>query len=223
MSELNEKFLSLLNTTNVSFCAQHVVDLFVTNEDQNAVDYDFKLHRGKMESQKNNTVFQFDTKENTILREIYDILDNKDFEINKEQVDCLNNFCNEIVKNIELNLKDKIREKIRSIFKVPKEIMLMEDFQVLSFNIEICPDKDYVVVVEKQSPKNITTSSVSEELIAIQDETGKDFDQIIKEKKEAGDNNYKYVIKATKKKYFYQCRLDLFVDYSLRLPGAKKE
>jgi hypothetical protein len=200
------------------------MDLFANNKDPNALDYDFKLSSGKMIcSNKNNTIFKFDTEENTILGDIYNIVADEKNDITKEIYDSISGFCAKVAKHIEFNCKGRIIEKLRLILKMPEEIMPLKTIHIFNFSIDALPETDYVIVVEKNSPKNHSTPRVSDELFKIHLETGKPLNTIIEEKKNSGDTNYKYVQSASKRKFYYQCQLDLYVDYSLTLQDKDKK
>jgi hypothetical protein len=109
-------------------------------------------------------------------------------------------------------LADKIRKAV--LGDAPKDIFPLETIKVINFDIGETPEIDYVLVIEKAAPQHTISQSVNQDLFSEHLKTNKDLATIIQEKKEAGDNRYEYITGASKKKWFFDCQLDLFVDYS---------
>ncbi|MAG27503.1 hypothetical protein CMI47_18370 [Candidatus Pacearchaeota archaeon] len=180
---------------------------------------DFKLSKGRMISEEdNNTVLSFDTKENTSLRSIIDYICEVE-DVTDEDIKLFESFRSGVIDKLNKeDEKNEIRDILREkVFKgTPKEVVPIEVLEVRDVEISDLPEIDYVLVVKKMAPANYQGSSISDDLFTEKQNTGDDFDDIIKRKKEAGDERYKYVDGVEVRKTFFEITIPLFADYSLK-------
>ena len=66
------------------------------------------------------------------------------------------------------------------------------------------------------APANYQGSSISDDLFKEHHDTFEDFNDIIKRKKDSGDERYKYVDSAEKRKTFFEITIPIYADYSLK-------
>ena len=212
--------LDVFSEKNQISCVKEIIST-LKNEDlpSSSFKVDFNLSKGKMIStEENNTVLSFDTKDNTSLRSVIDYICTVD-DITDEDIEMFDLFRDGIIDKLNCEdekeeLKEIIREKV---FKgTPKEVVPIDTLCVKDVEISDLPEIDYVLVVKKMAPANYQGSSVSDDLFKERQDTGEDFNDIIKRKKDSGDERYKYVDSAESRKTFFEITIPLFADYSLK-------
>jgi len=237
----NEKTLiEKLTAENAKLATTEIVDTLLQEGTEENIEIDYKITLGVASSCETNTVFKFNFKNDSFLHQLASSA-LKIEELSDKGHDALLEFEKMIIHEIENQHFDTIKTKLREFTpldhhkmseinpitrqKVLETIFPMTGSKIMScyLNLFFMPDGDsgYVLVVNKNSPKpSLSTTSVSNDLVKRHSETGKDFDEIIKERKAAGDDQYKYVVSVTKNYYEYQCQLSLHMDYS---PAPKDE
>jgi tRNA threonylcarbamoyladenosine modification (KEOPS) complex Cgi121 subunit len=230
-------FEEVFTIDNADRMALYIVNHF--GEDQTkAIDYDFSLSSGVMSTSGGlgegtpNLSFKFDTMAGSLPRQILEVLCDDDIDVTEERQKIFNNFLvntGDFITNRYGNaLRQQIRDVIFASTPTP-EILPMASMKFIALCIEDIPEgEENVIVVKKDVPEkeldptseySMESHSVSEELFNLHRETGKSFNEIVEEKKAAGDLSYKYISNVDVKKHFYECELNLFVDFSFINPS----
>lgn len=222
MKTKNQEFFALLTSENAENLAKYIANNIglKTDEMERTVEVDFHLKEGNMEkkeSQETNTWVKFDTKENTLCRQILDFLCDEEVEPEETLLEQSEDFRQLTEEMLQNKYSDIIKEKIKqTVFPdTPPQIFPMKDFKVMFLEIAEKPKIDYTLSVKKEAPKDYISTPVANELIQEHLSTGEEYETIIKRKQEEGNEAYKYVIGVTKNKAFYEVNLDLYIDYSI--------
>jgi len=210
----------IFSEKNQESCANEIIST-LKNEDlpQSSFKVDFNLSKGKMISgEDHNTVLSFDTKENTSLREVIEYICEAE-NIDKEDIESFESFRKGLIQRLseETNKNDLriiIQEKIFT--NTPKELIPINVLEIKDIEISDLPEVDYVLVVKKMAPANYQGSSISDDLFQEHHDTSEDFNDIIKRKKDSGDERYRYVDSAEKRKTFFEITIPIYADYSLK-------
>ena len=237
---MENNLIDLLTFANAKIAASDIVKHFIDNGTEETIEIDYKITMGKASSCETNTSYSFNFPKGSLLYNISTVA-KKIEELSDEEHDALLSFENIIIKEIKEQHFDKIKGKLRyftpldhnamaKINPMVRQQILETIFPMTNSNILSCvlkflfdPDGDdgYTLKVEKNSPRlGTSTTAISVDLIKRHTETGNTFEEIIKEQKEAGNEQYKYVVKAFKKYYDAQCTISFHVDYS---PAPKEE
>jgi len=216
-------FDRLLNDKNVKYIAEYIVNSIGDLEEvfEQSLDYEFDLKGGQVIGKDiANTFYNFDTNDETVLNKIVSYMNLLTDKEVKDRIESFDRFRKDVGEYIENNLKIKLEEKIRKhiLNNSSKELFPLRSINILDFELSDKPEIDYVIVVQKNAPPGVETPPVSQELIELS-KTGRDFKDIIAEKKASGDPKYRYVSGAYKKKYWYEVRLNMYVDYSAKKKG----
>ena len=221
MDNSMELFNMILTKDNAERVAQTVIQRMLEdstgNEGDQIIDYDYRLHKGKIKQRKINTSFKFDTRPGTFLRKLKDTL-LEPGHITEEHTEKVKEFLLQIKEVLMKDHKEQLSDAIRTavLANASKEFFPLSDIEVMNFEIGEKPEIDYVFRIDKSTPNGVIAPSVVEEISAELRETGKSVEEIIADKKAANDANYQYVTGVSKQKAFYECQLDLFVDYSAK-------
>lgn len=195
--------------------AKNIIERFNDSDDKQTIDYEFDLSKGKLVSEDINTNLKFDSYPDTFLANIRDTICGKE-DMTKDDGDIILSFLIKIrdILNSEYKeqLKDIIRKKV--LGEVDKEVFPLNRVQVINVEIGDLPDVDFLIVVQKSSPHGTISHSLSQELMNEHVETGKDLNDIIKYHQANGDEKYKYISGAYKRKYYFEYQVDMFVDYT---------
>jgi hypothetical protein len=224
----NQNINDILLDENVKKVATEILSSFNEDNRENSIDHDFSLKNGKMISKESNTFFTFTPKKDTLLNLIAQKI--RDIEITEKLTKEVKTFEDKVKKYINDNMSYFFAQKIRDVIlkansntgPVPISVLFpLKTIKVISFelNMSFDPEKDggYTITIQKQVPKGtkyVPSKSVANDMIQTRLSTEKDYDQIIKEKKEAGDIDYKYITGYYKKYYEEEYSLSLYVDYS---------
>jgi len=217
---------------NADKLALYIVNHFGEDKTKD-IDYDFSLSSGVMETSRGigagtpNLTFKFDTLDDTDPKKILEVLCDETIEVTEDRQKLLNDFLANTGDFITTRYGNALRQKIRDVIfagQPTAEILPMATMKFVALDIIDIPEgEESVVVVKKNVPESeldptseysMLSRPVSQELLQINAETGKSFRDIIKEKKAEGDLSYKYVSNVEVKKHFYECELNLFVDFS---------
>ena len=156
----------------------------------------------------------------------------KSFE--EKDKETIEKFLMSIKSHLEKTYLDDFRKVIRAkVLNGSEEaIFPLDNIEVVNIEIGEKPQHDYVIVVQKNSPKEMVESgdskkdeeTVAQDLMKTHSETGRDLNDIISQRKEEEDKRYDYVSGAYKKQYWFDCHLELCVDYSLgEMPEEVKQ
>lgn len=237
---MEQELLSLLNEDNVKLLAKEIIDEMVESGDEKNIEIDYQLSGGKMISQNINTIFSYNSRQGTLLRLLTEKAQKVEA-LSYEAHDRLLQFEKSLAKEMNEKYKEIVKNKIRQFTpldhrqmailtpdarnKILETIFPMNMSYIVScvLNLVYDPDGDggYTIKVEKNSPRgSISTQSVANDLIKRSAETGKNYDEIIKEQKALGNEQYKYVVRAEKKYYDSQCVVSMYINFN---PAPKEE
>ena len=186
-------------------------------------DCSFSVSAGKMDGDKNtNTTIFFDI--DPKYTHFYQYKKASfDRELTEQEILATNEFIKKVSEYITLNFIEKIRNAARKGSIPDSNTIIFPLKEIIIKNIDIC-DLDGVEEFAKcklKVGKLIKKSSfatqgdgVAVELIEIHKETGKDVNEIIKEKKAQGISKYDNVTHAVWEKYNFEFFISLYVDYS---------
>ena len=236
----NDTLTDKLTIENAKLATKEIMNTFVQKGNEENIEIDYQITLGVASSCETNTIFKFNFIENSFLYQLASLAAQiKEF--SDKEHDALLNFEKMIIKEIENQHFDTIKTKLREFTpldhkkmseinpitrkKILETIFPMNSSKIISclLNLLFVPDGDdgYILMVNKNSPRaGLSTTSVSNDLVKRHSETGKEFNEIVKERKAAGDDQYKYVVSVVKKYYEFQCQLSLHIDYS---PAPKDE
>jgi len=228
----NTDFEVLFTAENAEALAQYIVDN-MSEGDGKQIDYDFSMNTGTGNMKKDlppgklpdpNFWFKFDTVPDSLPNQMLETLCNEDIEPTEARKELFMSFLEKVKVSLVETHFDDLREKIRlSVFgpQTTEEQMPIRSIIVSSFDIADIPEDDEVLIVNKKVPKIEFTfdpgykpKSVTAELYRLRALTGESFDTILARKKEEGDPDYAYVDSIETRKSFYECQLDMFVDFS---------
>ena len=138
----------------------------------------------------------------------------------EEQEANIISFYADICELINTEHIDRIREGVRRAV-LKKQNKLITPLKVIkAVDVEVGESEGAgTIVIRKSLPQDVLDqggTSVMPILVRMQNETGKSFEEIIDEKKEAGDELFQYIDGIERRKTIFDCTLDLFVDYSPR-------
>ena len=218
-----------LNEDKAKTCAQEIIKAFEEKGNSENIEVDFNLSKGKMIDplHQTNTWFKFDCKESGgVLQEVFEFLTKiwRNESTTQEDAKQVKKFEDKIVENLNsYGDNNKIKNAIRkSVFKsVPEQILPIKYINFHRVELAGEDEQGYILKIEKFSKVDEETGQYSEhpqtiakELISIHTETGKDFKEIIEEKRLAGDARYKFVADAHMKRYVRDVTVSFSADYS---------
>lgn len=211
-----DKLELLLTEQNADKIATYIVKRFDQDGSKENIDYDFDLKNGKMDSTIINTSFKFDTQSGTLLNKIKNMICSLE-NITDKQNEIILSFLIKIKDILNTKYKNQLANNIRKVVlnNAPEDSFPLSNTSVINFEVGETPPIDYIVVVQKEAPSNDIAGGVGQLLMKEHTKSGKELNEIIAEKKASGDPNYKYVTGAYKRKWYFECQLDMFVDYSL--------
>lgn len=217
--------------------AEDIVELMdkVANDDN--LEVDFRLSGGKMVGslKSPNTWFKADALPGTKLQEVKDTIAETVGENFDEKDEAARDRMYERVEVIDL-FRDKVRIVLNSglfhdrvantmrrvaLGNVPRQLVPFDTIRFLEIEIgEACPD-DYIISIQKMAKIDQVTGqfieppqSVNQDLFETHRETGKSFEDIIAEKKAAGDPRYECVAGVLKKRYSFEVHCRIAADFS---------
>lgn len=222
MTKETEYFLNLLTPENSSIIANHVADIMgPKGTEPNPIkdlDAKFDLVQGKMlKTDDVNTWFKFDA-QLPLIRDIIDNgLSNPKVEANDELIKKYDAFLKQTglifrTPALQKKIGDALRKNL--LGDAPEFVFPLTNIQVNYFEIGDLPPIDYTLKIKKEGPSHLPAVSVNQDLFEEFLRSGKRANEVIAERKAAGDERYKYVVEATEKKYLYEVNLELYVDYS---------
>ena len=213
----------ILTDENAVKVAGYIVDRFNDTSDDQMVDYEFDLNKGKMTSNEINTNFKFDTRPDTFLREIKDAICGTE-DMTKVDGDNILSFLIKIRDILNTEYQEQIADMVRHrvLNDATKEMFPLTTINIVNVEIGDLPDIDFLIVVQKSSPQGLISGSLSQELMNEHVATGKSLNDIIAEHKATGDKSYQYISGAYKRKYYFEYQIDMFVDYTPSMVSVGK-
>jgi len=241
------KMFSKKNTKKI---AEYIVQRFkdskeATRDRENElVDYEYDIAKsGQMTSiAKSNTEFKMEVEEGTELKEIINAFfhDDPDRCPTAKQFDAFEMFEVKLAKYIEKNCEEGLRQAIREnvLGGAVEEVFPLPVIKVK--RIELCdPVFPYTVKVlkgkiardeggnktekekkEEMEGDDVRPTGIASKMIQCHISTGKSFEQIIAENRAMNNPEYRYIYGVYLNKEWYQCQLDLWVDYKMVKPEA---
>ena len=206
---------------NIIKCAEEVVAAFETKANQKNLEVDFSINGGRMSGSMNepNTTFKFDTDKGSLLNEIRDAItesfreDSEDPDADaNELISFQESICKELGKDIYNERIANVLRSERAGLNAPEWLIPIPEIRFQSFEISSDDEGGYMLRVLKTAGS--TTESVAPELIEIHQSTGKDFNDIIAEKKAEEDLKYENVDGAEWVRYVFDVHLHFAADYS---------
>ena len=208
----------LLTKETADIAARHIVKSAVYIKDSETVNFDceFKMNQGVMVSGDINTSLKFDLKDDFYCEELYQIQQELAKSDIPEEYQAFDTWTGLVSTLLETKYKNKLADNIRHhlLGGVPKEGFPLNEIKVKYLELDELPTNDKTMKIDKMAPPDFIGQPVSEELFELMDETGKDAETIIEEKKAEGNPNYQYITGVTFTKEFYEFSLDLWVDYT---------
>lgn len=218
-----------LTENRAKSCAKEIIAAFAEKGSNESIEVDFNISKGKMVESldRPNTWFKFDCRDSGgALQEVFEFL------TQLWQNDSTTEEDSHKVKEFENLVTDQLRYQVKTgelgdilrrvLFKqIPKAILPIDkiNFHRVEFAGE--DEQGYLLRVQKFAKVDGDTGeyseqpqSVSKELIEIHTETGRDFKDIIEEKRLSGDPKYKFVADAHLERYIRDVTVILSADYS---------
>ena len=239
------KMFSKKNTKKV---AEYIIQSFkdskeaTRDREKELIDYEYDISKsGQMTSSaKSNTEFKMDVEDGTELKEIIEAFfhDDKNRLPTEKQFDAFEMWVAKLGKYIEKNCEEGLRQAIREnvLGGAIEEVFPLPVIKVKS--VEICdPVFPYVVKVlkgkvardeegkktenekkEEMQSDDLRPTGIASKMIQCHISTGKSFEQIIAENRAMNNPEYRYIYGVYLNKEWYQCQLDLWVDYKMVKP-----
>jgi hypothetical protein len=225
---IRPSLLAIATDDNLDVIAKHIIER-LENEAVCGEDLEFDFHiqgsTGKMfvsqQFADKNVWYKFDTRKSTVL----DDLKRVEFEAdcNVAEYDFIDEYHAKIAKTLLNKYSAEMQTAlITKIFKgkdMPLQLLAVCKFEMTDFS-DLGDEGASQISIEKAVPKSQIDNSqgIAEELYRLHDQTGKSFAAIVEEKKAAGDPKYKYVVGVQANKMYWECQVDLFVDFSSDSP-----
>ncbi len=210
----------LLSDKNAHKFVDYVLEEFCNGENK-VIEYDFNISAAgliKGSRERPNTSFSFDTKPNTLPREIRDAIVSIE-EVTDEDQKIILNFLTMVRNNLNDKYSRELAVRIRQeiLNKADEKSFPLTDINVINVEIGELPPIDFVLVINKKTERDgdESFSHVSVDLMDEYIQTGKELNEIVAEKKESNDPDYDNVDSVYKKKSEYECYIDMFVDYGV--------
>jgi len=221
-------FESIFTTENAELTAQAILESLDDKETQ--VDYDFYFQKGKFISNDINTWIRFDTNQYPLLSEMLDILTNDEIKVTKERISLFSDFRDKVCAFLVEDFKKQVSDKLRDcVFggTINEQMCPIKQIKAVNFDIADVPDSTkYLLVVRKEQPKDEISEGVSKDLyeylhdieaVMSKEEIEEKLNEFIIERKGC-DSKFKYIEKVTLKRAFFECQVELFVDYTMIKP-----
>lgn len=186
------------------------------NFSQDAVNVDFHIKDGKMRSTKPwNTQFQFDSDDLVECKKVLHYLTIAE-DPTKEDIDTFEQWRISLSNELSSLCNEAFRSNVRKLVfgEDNKDVFPLNIIKVYDIDITNRPENDRVLVVKKEAPQGVQTHPVTAELMKECEETGRDVNDIIAEKKKNEDIRYKWITSATWRKHFYDITVSLMIDYT---------
>ena len=235
-----EELQETLNIKLAEEVAAEIANTFETRANNENLELEFRIPagQGRMEGTLDgpNTWFKFDAEEGTTLARVRDIIVDvfsEDFDLNdgkaSARMDARRNIIDGFVDQVRTVLNsgqfhEEIAGTIRRVClqNIPEEIHPLDVIRFLEIEIGDGNPDEVLLIIEKKALVDSATGQFITPPVSVQEvlheehrETGKDFNQIIEEKKAAGDERFDLVTGARTVRYAFEVHCDIAVDYSL--------
>ena len=220
--------------------AKDIVTAFQIKATNENLELEFRIPagQGRMDGSLDspNTWFKFDPDIGSYLEHAKNVIADvfaEDFDLtNKEEssrMDERRNIIDGFRDQVRLILNSgqfhqEIAGTIRRVClqNVSEDIHPLDVIRFIEIEIGESDPDEFLLVIEKKAMVDPTTGnfinhpvSIHEELYKLHQETGKDFNEIIQERKKMGDERFALVTGAKTKRYSFEVHCEMAVDYSL--------
>lgn len=217
---------------NIEKLAKEIISIFEKEANTENIEYSFDISNGKMKSSIANTYFVFDTSKNTKIDKFKKYLFNEDLKDIKENSDeekkILNDvreFLFKVCKNITDNYYDILEKIIRKNVlgnKVDKSVVPLDTIELIMMDVSDYSDfpeeTKYLLKIFRDKNFSVDTDSIVSFVQNKKEETGMDYNEILRLEKEIGNPLFENVIEIQKgKKFLNDVTLYIYADYSSKL------
>ena len=209
-----------LAQADTTIAVQEIMDTFKSKVNEDNLNCEYDISAGQVVELAENTWFVFDTEKGTFLDEFKKALFAK--ELTKETNGIVEIFIKEVMKIIERDHIDVIRDKVREILlpSSDPEVLPLEKIKIR--NIEIVdyssvPDTHkFLLKIKKEPGAQINTGKVAKKLADLREEgdnKSKTVEVVFEENKD--DPEFKGVMAIEQgEKYLNDITVAIFADYS---------
>lgn len=234
---MNQKLINFTeNKKNINKIVDEIINIYFPKLKKENIEYKFDINKdGEIKEKTSNTVFQFDTEENTQLDTFKKMLLNDDNDISKSEAEEINQiitkFLTKISNHINKNHNNEIKNIIRKyiIPSASEKLIPLSDIQIKTIDII---DYSYLPINAKKllrfgKEENISPEE-NKEIIKllykkIEDNPEKDIKEIFESEKMVNPLLEKINNVQLGNQYLYEINISLFVDYSFNKKEALKE
>jgi len=206
--------------TNVHKLADELVNTFDQKADEETIDYDFELSKGKLKSKGSNTTFQFDPDPGSLTHGLRSALYERELTIDEEGA--IKDFFKDVRQEMS-NHFATMRNTIRRVVlpgsdegTIPLDEIRVDKIEILNFGDKEKED-GFIFSVLKDRENSVPNASIANEVVKryLAADDDKTINDVIKECLESGDEEFKGVGVIRAKKVLYEAGIEMFVDYSL--------
>jgi hypothetical protein len=219
--DIDNLFSLTLSKENVDYFSQEIVNSFTEiEEEKRMVDFEFDLKGGQMSSPPENTWIRFDAKENSVIKNVLDLISDEKIEPTEKRMKLFDDFLSKVKTQLQTKYIEKLKDALRlEVFgEVEKELFPLNTLVVKNIEISDNPDVDYSLSIEKRKSLSrndkVNNTGISQFFYEEIAKTKKTPQQILEEKKQQNDPMFEDIVSIKTKKAFFNCNIDLFVDYS---------
>lgn len=230
----DKKIVKFINEEkNIELMSKEIAEIIEKKANKENIEYSFDISEGKIKEQASNTYFVFDTEEGTKIDEFKKYLFDSDLKDLKEDskeekflFGVVRNFLLEICKKITYDYRDILENTIRRVVlgnKADKKIIPLNTIEAIMIDVSdfssIEEESKYLLQIFKD--KNCPTGSVNVDEVVLfsqkkREETGMNYDEILKIEKEIGNPLFEHITGIKKgRKFLNEITLYMYVDYSL--------
>jgi len=210
---------NILTKQKIQECAEQIVSAFSSKATPDNLEMDFHIAEGKMKGGLGspNTTFKFDIEDDSPLGEIKAVISETFESDDATEADAA--LVEQFQKDLCAELaQDKYRQDIGDALRgdaglnVPGWLVPIEN--MVFHNCEITTDAEGGQLLRVHKEQDTGTEGVAPDLLKTHQETGKDFETIIAEKKASGDSRYEFVTGAEFVRYIFDVHVEFAADYS---------
>lgn len=207
--------------------AKHIVDFMENSPEKGKIiEAEFDLSAGTMKkTSKPNTFIKFDGQENSIIKEIIEVLIDGENDNSEESIVVFQDFLDECKKHLENTYSKELKDKIRkAIFQdASDKIIPIKNLKIDFIEITDIPSVDCTIGVKRLKAQG-DKSNMAKELM--EDFQRTDYSNFKEFYEKDVKNNPKYKdMEIEAKKCFFECTVDINADYSFNqeiLENVKK-
>jgi hypothetical protein len=216
--------------------ADDIVTAFHTKMNKDTIDYSFDIAQGtgKIKNVEQNTFFNFDATEGSILYDFKKALFHEDLkELTTEQENMLIEDVSYYLKQVSTNIMERYESDIRNCLRhnimpnskvedIPMEKIIITSIDVADWS-GFGEAQKYLLRIGKKPGAFINTDVIINYIQDRQEETGKTVKEIFDIEKDENNPLFEEIISIEQgSKYLYDINVNLFVDYSLAVMPPKE-